>query len=65
MNKNLTLVLDPVSVYSTVHKFIAKNVLKVFVVRNQLRTEDEMKGNARYNGETVMKCLLLFEFDED
>lgn len=45
MNKNLTLVglLDPVSVglvvsvYSTMHKFIAKNVVKVFVVRNQLR----------------------------
>lgn len=30
-----------------------------------MRTEDEMKGNVRYNGETVMKCLLLFEFDED
>lgn len=44
MNTNLTLVglLDPVSVgqvvsvYSTMHKFIAKNVLKVFDVRNQL-----------------------------
>lgn len=46
-------------------KLPIKSSKSICCAKPTVTTEDEMKGNVRYNCETVMKCLLLFEFDED